>query len=261
MTGKPKLGAVSFLNAEPLVWPLQNGKTGGKHDIIRSVPSELIGMLEEGEIDCALVSIACLLDNPNFVPVPDIAIACRGAVASVALFQNGKVEDLEKIWLDPASRTSNLLLKVLRDNVSNTPCTYLMPEDEEPPEIEQLKHKTGRLIIGDSALKITSGETVHPPYTDLGEWWREVTNHPFTFARWIARNGDIAAELKDELKDARDWSLLHLHEFSGELAESYGFSHDIVDRYLRTNLVYMHGPREMAGEREFMTMAKKIDAS
>jgi len=253
-----KLAAVAYLNAEPLVWPIEKGDIQTFHTVVRAYPSALLPMLENGDVDCALAPVVALLDNPTLVPVPDVAIACRGAVASVLVFHNGEFEDLEKIWLDPASRTSNVLVQILRDRASMSPCEFPLTTAAEMPSVENLPANTGRLIIGDDALRLSADLTGLSQITDLGELWREKTNHPFTFARWIARNGDIAAQVKDSLKSARDWSMLHMHEMVGPLAGQYKFSEDLVDRYLRTNITYMYGPREHAGETEFLNLASKL---
>lgn len=258
MSEGPRLGSVSYLNAAPLIWPLENGKFDKPRKIVRAVPSEITRMLAASEIDCAVAPVAAMLDVPSLVPIPEVAIACRGPVASVLLFLNGTLENLETIWLDPASRTSNLLVQILRERASETACEFVMPEVDEAPEVESLYENTGRLIIGDRALRYSSDSEKKADFIDLGELWREKTNHPFTFARWIARNGDIAGELRDLVREARDWSMLHLHELVEPLAMEYDFDGGIVDRYLRFNITYMHGPREQAGEREFLTEAKKL---
>lgn len=253
-----KLGSVPYLNAAPLVWPLENGKFNEPRAIVRALPSELTRMLASGEIDCAVAPVASMLEIMSLVPIPEVAIACRGPVASVLLFVNGSLDDLETIWLDPASRTSNLLVQILRERASETACEFVMPEGDEAPDVENLPENSGCLIIGDRALRYSSNPEKKYNFVDLGELWREKTNHPFTFARWIARTGDIAGELRDLVREARDWSMLHLHELIEPLAEEYDFDTAIVDRYLRFNITYMHGPREQAGEREFLSEAKKL---
>jgi chorismate dehydratase len=253
-----KIGCVPYLNAEPLIWPLENGVIEHPHSIIRAVPSDLVTKLGDGDVDCALASVVAILDFPKLVPITDIAIASRGAVASVLLFHNDPIEKLETIWLDPASRTSNILVQILRDRASYTECNFILPENGDAPEIDLLPADTGRLIIGDEALRCVYGNNPASNYTDLGELWKEKTNHPITFAKWIARNGDIAAELKPLLIEARDWSLIHLASYISDLAVKYEFETEVVDRYLRTNITYMHGPRELAGEREFFTLAGNL---
>jgi chorismate dehydratase len=253
-----KLGAIPYLNAEPLLWPLENGTIPHTHKIIKAIPSHLEKLLEEGVIDCALTSVATILNFPKLVPVPEIAIASRGAVASVLVFHNDPFGILDTIWLDPSSVTSNILVQILRDRASETSCRFLMPGSIAAPEFASLPKNTGRLLIGNPALSYCYDKSRTANFTDLGELWREKTNQPFTFARWLARNGDIAAELKPLLLSARDWSLRHLNDYVGQLSGKHGFPVEVIDRYLRINITYVHGPREQAGERLFFTLARNL---
>jgi chorismate dehydratase len=258
LTGKYKIGCVPFLNAEPLIWPLENGQIQHGFEIVREVPSKLVRKIGAGELDCALASSVALLDFPNLIPIPNIAISSRGAAASVLLFHNDPIGELDTIWLDPASRTSNVLVQILRDRSSHIECNFINPESETPPEIDSLPEKTGRLLIGDKALEVSNGPDAFTNFTDLGELWKEKTGQSMTFARWFAKSGDIAAELLPILSQARDWSLVHLPTFIDKLSIKYGFPTELVDRYLRNNICYMYGPREQAGERQFMTEAKNL---
>jgi chorismate dehydratase len=255
-----KLACVGYLNAEPLVWPLEQKIIEHNLVITRATPSECMDMLLKHEVECALTPIAVLLDHPNLIPLPEIAIACRGQIASVLLFHNDPLSELSTIWLDPSSRTSNILMRILRSIISSTPCEFIIPDPSKEvglPQISNLPPKIGRLVIGDNALLLGS-QTSPTNFTDLGALWKELTNHPFTFARWIALSGDIAAELTGVLREARDWSVLHLHEMVDTLAERHGFESSLVDRYLRINVTYMFGPREEAGMHEFFRLARLL---
>lgn len=258
MNAALRLGSVSYLNAEPLVWPLESGEIEHPHSITRALPAELAEMLANKELDCALAPVAVMLDHPGFVPLPDVAISCRGPVASVLLFHNEPMDELETIWLDPASRTSNVLVQVLRNRASEKPCEYTMRSADEAPSLPELPRRAGRLVIGDTALRHSANPPPDLKMTDLGQLWKEQTNHPFTFARWIARDGEIGRAVAPLARQARDWSLRHLHELIDPLAEKYDFSQGLVDRYLRQNITYMFGPREEAGEREFFVLAREI---
>jgi chorismate dehydratase len=262
LTDSLKLASVQYLNAEPLVWPLEQHIIDHNHSIVKGYPGEIAGMLIRGEVDCALAPVAVLLDCPDLIPVPDVAIACRGAVASVLLFHNEPIQTLTTILLDPHSRTSNLLMRILRAKVSKTPCEFTFPDlndNDTLPDVTDLPEYTGRMVIGDQALLLGSQNSITEYITDLGALWKELTNHPFTFARWIARTGDIAAQLTGLLRDTRDWSVLNLHSVIDVIAEKHGFEPSLVDRYLRLNVTYMFGPREEAGMHEFFRLAKMID--
>jgi predicted solute-binding protein len=261
LTATLKLGTTPNLNTEPLVWPLEHGVIQHPHSIIRAVPADLVEMLASGQLDCATTSVAAMIDHPDLVPLPDVAIACRGAVASVLLFHNDPLDALTRIWLDPASRTSNLLVRILLSDGSRTRREFVNPSGSDArdiPPVTDLPARTGRLLIGDEALRLGSESSGSPGFTDLGALWKQKTNHPFTFARWLARTGDIGAQLAGMVREARDWSMLHLHEIIDPLAELHHFEPTIVDRYLRQNITYMFGPREEAGMREFFRLADEL---
>jgi chorismate dehydratase len=261
VTGSYKLGSVPYLNAEPLIWPLERKIIDHPHTITRAVPGELVGLLAGGQLDCALAPVAALLEKPSLVPVADVAIACRGPVASVLIFHDGPFPDLTRIWLDPASRTSNILVRILRSKASEKPCEYTMPGidgNDPPPPVANLPQDVGRLVIGDPALSYASESSDRSGFSDLGALWKEMTNLPATFAQWIARDGDIARNMTGLVREARDWSMLHLHEIVEPLAERYDFKVSLVDRYLRQNITYMFGLREEAGLREYFRLAREL---
>ena len=66
-----------------------------------------------GRCDVALVPVAALLDHPEWEVVPEVAIACRGAVQTVLVVADARSSSSTRIFLDAASRSSALLLRVL----------------------------------------------------------------------------------------------------------------------------------------------------
>lgn len=253
-----KLGAPGFLNSEPLIWPLEKGIISDNYQIVRETPASLSELLVQGAIDCAIAPVVTLLKYPYMIPIPEIAIACRGVVSSVLLIHNEPIDTLKTIWLDPSSKTSNLLIQVLMAKLSKSPCQFVYPDPENDiSSASNLPEYTGRLIIGDAALAygLKNGfETA----TDLGALWKKETNLAFVFAFWIARNSDIAAKLTGVLKEARDWSLKHLHEIIEPLSSKYNFPVDFVDKYLRQRITYVYGAREEAGLNAFTLEIKKL---
>ena len=250
-----------YLNAEPLIWPLERKIIDHPHTISRALPGKLVDLLAAGKLDCALAPVAALIDNPGLIPLPDVAIACRGPVASVLIFHDDPFPTLHKIWLDPASRTSNILVRILRSKASDKSCDYIMPGSAGnggPPPVANLPQGVGRLVIGDPALSYASESSDQSGFSDLGALWKEQTNLPFTFAQWIARNGDIAGELTKLVREARDWSMLQLHEIIEPLAGRYDFKPSLVDRYLRQNVTYMFSLREETGLREYFRLAREL---
>ena len=114
-----RLGAVGYLNARPLVFGLERSP---RFDLRFDVPSKCAELLHERRIDVGLIpSIEYLRHPAGAAPdgaaayriVPDLAIASRGPVASVALFTTRPMPDVRSIAMDTSSRTSVALVRVL----------------------------------------------------------------------------------------------------------------------------------------------------
>ncbi|MFZ9718791.1 MAG: MqnA/MqnD/SBP family protein, partial [Chitinophagaceae bacterium] len=108
---KIKVGAVSYLNTKPFLYGFE--KSGLIHDMDLSVdyPAAVARKLKAREIDMALLPVAVLPILPSYYFVGDYGIACDGEVASVALFSNVPLEQIDTILLDYQSRTSAALLR------------------------------------------------------------------------------------------------------------------------------------------------------
>ena len=82
-----RLGAVEYLNARPLVYGLDRSP---RFSLRFDVPSLCASLLHAGSIDLGLIPSIEYLRGPSggddYRIVPDISIASRGAVASVALY-------------------------------------------------------------------------------------------------------------------------------------------------------------------------------
>src|ERR1051325_10667348 len=141
-----RLGAVGYLNARPRVHGLDRSP---QFALRYDVPSECARLLHEGAIDVGLIpSIEYLRGGPYRI-VPDLAIASRGPVASVAIYTTRPMRDVRSIALDTSSRTSVALVSVLCARLFN-----IQPAlERRGPDLEDmLEHCDAALIIGDNAL-------------------------------------------------------------------------------------------------------------
>ncbi|HLB34806.1 MAG: hypothetical protein A3F67_11540 [Verrucomicrobia bacterium RIFCSPHIGHO2_12_FULL_41_10] len=100
------LGAVSYLNAQPLLEVIP-------FPILKEVPSKLLSIFNTGVVDAALLSVYDILQMVEPEVVDGVAIGCRGPVYSVILAYEGELKDIKEILLDPASHTANNLLKII----------------------------------------------------------------------------------------------------------------------------------------------------
>jgi cyclic dehypoxanthinyl futalosine synthase len=206
-----RVQAVSFLNARPLIHTLLDPEHTPRHpdgtpmfDVRPALPSDCAAALADGSCDLALVPVASYVDHPQWEVVPGIGIGCRGAVETVIVCAEAPIETLEHIYLDGASRSSALLLRLL------------LHERGLAPRLERVDHglgealarasngRAGALVIGDAAFGITAR---FPHVWDLGGKWFELTGLPMVFAFWAARPGVLGPEHVHALQQARDRSL------------------------------------------------------
>ena len=141
-----RLGAVGYLNARPLVFGLDRSP---RFDLRYDLPSECARLLHAGDIDLGLIPSIEYLRGDSYRIVPDLAIASRGPVASVALFTTRPMSDVRSIVMDTSSRTSVALVRVL--------CARLFKiepaiEAHSPDLNAMLERGDAALIIGDNAL-------------------------------------------------------------------------------------------------------------
>lgn len=165
-----RIGCVQYLNSKPLI----HGYTG---TITLEHPSTLARDLSAGQLDAALVPTFETLEHPHYTLVDDVAIASNGPVFSVVLVHRGHLSAVRSVKLDPASRTSQNLVRVILAEFHG-----LHPEFGAEGEAE--------LIIGNQAIQYREIHDGDPAVQvlDLGEEWRRCTGLPFVYAMWALRS-------------------------------------------------------------------------
>src|SRR5213595_3576021 len=127
-----RLGAVEYLNARPLVYGLERDP---RFTIRYDIPSQCARLLHEDAIDLGLIpSIEYLRGPRTYGIVPDLAVASRGPVASVALYTRKEPRDIGSIALDTTSRTSVALTQVAAKHVFHIEPT-LVPMTPDLPSM------------------------------------------------------------------------------------------------------------------------------
>ena len=151
-------------------------------ELTRAVPARLASGLADGSIDVALVSSIELFRLPGATFLDGPCIAGEGRVSSVQVFLRRPIEDVRRVALDSASRTSVALIRVVWPGGS--PELVPVPEGTDPASVAA----DAWLRIGDAALRehLAPGS---PPVFNPSEAWRAQTGLPFVFALWVARPG------------------------------------------------------------------------
>jgi chorismate dehydratase len=248
-----RLGAVSYLNARPLVYGLE--RSAGRFSVRFDVPSVCAALLHSGDIDVGLIP-SIEYAGGDYRIAPGAAVASSGPVASVALFSTRPVDAVRTIALDSSSRTSVTLLRVL--------CAdwfHIQPSFETAaPDLEHmLERADAALVIGDVAL-FAEHERLGLSKIDLGAEWTAMTRLPFVYAFWAGRPGAISSADVDVLTRARAEGEAHVAAIAQEAAPGDEGRQRKIAGYLRDNIRYDLGEAEQAGLRRFFERAAAIGA-
>lgn len=249
-----KLGAVSYLNTKPLVAGLAESLPGD--ELAFDLPSRLADGLAAGRYDIALIPSIEFFQNAAYSIVSDACIGCRGPVLSVKLLCRVPVREIRTLALDEGSRTSAALVRILlaerygvRPSLMPLPITSRY-EDSPADAI---------LLIGDRAIHPAAGKFVEE--WDLGDVWNRWAELPFVFAMWVARPGLATEEVGRviaALEAARDRGVTDLVAIAAEEGPAVGLSGDAALHYLRDNLHFSLGHRELAGLELFRQHAVRL---
>lgn len=243
-----RLGAVSYLNAQPLIHGLEQ-EPGLR--LQQDVPSRVAERLHAGELDLGMIpSIEYAFGE--YAIVPGIAVGSRGPVRSVLLYHSRPLEDVRRVALDTSSRTSVALLKILfSERLGRDPEYVPMPPGLE----DMLATADAALLIGDPALD----QRTDVPRLDVGEEWTRLTGLPFVYAFWAGPRGVVTPRGVERLQAALLAGCDALPEIALRHAAGDAERAAVYADYLRTNVVYRLEGDEIAGLREFYRRAHALD--
>ncbi|MBS7563105.1 menaquinone biosynthesis protein [Mucilaginibacter sp. Bleaf8] len=225
---KIRISAVSYTNTKPFLYGIEHTDIINKIELSLDNPSDCAQKLIDDQVDIGLIPVAATLNLPEWQIVSDYCIGAVAAVNSVFIFSNCDIHEVKYLQLDPQSRSSNNLAKVLLKNYWK-----LSPEQITGAEdyAQSQDPHTAFVQIGDR----TFGKTGQYKYVyDLAEEWIKFTGLPFTFAAWIA-NKPIPQEFIDEFNQSLQYGLDHRSELFQEMPMRNDF--DLKD-YLMHRIDY-----------------------
>lgn len=225
-----RVGCVQYLNAKPLIVPY-DGPVAYEH------PARLADMLAAGELDVALVPVYEALRQPEYPVADGVAISSRGAVYSVVLAYAGRLEEIQAVTLDAASRTSNNLLRCMLAEYHGLRPTFDGQGGVGPGR--------GLLLIGNQAIRFREEKRPGVKYLDLGAEWLARTGLPFVYAVWQMRPevGD-AAGVAGALRAVKEAGGRRLREIARLQRD---FDEGFAQRYLTEFIKFDLGEEEKAG--------------
>ena len=248
-----RVGAVTYLNARPLVYGLEHSD---RFAIRYDVPSECARLLHAHETDIGLIPSIEYLRGPSpYWIVPGPAVTSRGPVASVAIFTRREPRDIRTIAMDTSSRTSAALATVLlRRRYDIAP----QPAPMAPDLDAMLAHADAALIIGDTALFLDHG-AAGAARIDLGEEWTALTGLPFVYACWTGWPEAVTPHDVTALRRARDAGIAQSNAVAAAYYPEDTPRQAVARRYLRDNIQYVLGADEVEGLRTFYRYASELD--
>ena len=109
-----RVGAVSYLNTRPLIYGVKRSSLLMEQIILtEEYPSRIASRLLNDEIDIGLIPVAVIPLLKEHHIVTDYCIGSENEVASVAIFSEVPIDQVDTLLLDYQSRTSVNLAKVL----------------------------------------------------------------------------------------------------------------------------------------------------
>ena len=195
---------MSYLNTKPLLYGIKRHAVINEIELTEDYPAKIAQMLIDDEVDVGLIPVAATLKLKEWHIVGDYCIGSEGPVASVCIFSQVPMEQIERIYLDYQSRTSVNLAKILLREYWKKEVELVDATGEDFRE--EIKGTTAGVVIGDRALQ----QRLQSKYIyDLAEAWKLHTGLPFVFAAWIA-NKKLPGEFVTAFNEANAVGLQHL---------------------------------------------------
>ena len=231
---------MSYLNTKPLLYGLAHGQLSDQVELVLDYPANLVRLLQSNQIDIGLIPVGALPSLGDYHIISDYCIGTEGEVASVAVFSEVPMEEIDTVLLDYQSRTSVMLCKILFEKHWKKKVQFIDAKDES--YIDNIRGNVAGLVIGDRALKIRDAFKY---IFDLGLGWKEMTGLPFVFAVWV-RKKEISGEFIPLFNEANGMGLSKINLIIDHNNES---SYP-MDMYFRKNISY----RLTEGMRESMSL-------
>ncbi len=232
-----RLGVVNFLNATPLIdgIPSISGI-----ELVPKVPSDLVGCLENWEVDVALASSIDYQKSKSELSILPVGVlSSEGETLTVRLCSKIPFDEIKEVHCDTDSHTSVALLQIiLQDSYGTSPkitssdIRNLQESNAWPETI---------LMIGDKVVT-SETENVYPLQLDLGDAWFTQTKLPFVFAMWFGESSldnKLVHRASIVLDRQRRYNAFRIEEVVSEHASKRGWHTDLAFRYLTEHIEYI----------------------
>jgi chorismate dehydratase len=240
-----RVGIVSYLNTRPLLYGIEHSALINDMVLIQDYPARIAEKLLDDSIDVGLIPVAVIPKLKESYIVTDYCIGCNGPVASVCIFSEVPLTEVEEVLLDYQSRTSVTLARLLLKEYWRLKPKLIDTRSEYQSKI---KGTTAGLLIGDRALAQRKISTFA---YDLGEAWKNHTGLPFVFAAWVS-NKKLPEDFVSKFNQANKEGLSHIDKIV-ELNPSPVFD---LKKYFTSHISYLLDDEKKKGLKLFLEKMK-----
>lgn len=248
------LGVVEFLNTTPMIAGLEL-----LEDVSLSptVPSKLMGRLEQNEVDFALASSIDYQRSPcELKMLPSGVLSSDGSVLTVQVCSKIPIDQVMRVHCDSDSHTSIALMQLIMHE------RYGILPEVVPTEIRSLTDDKSTwpdtiLMIGDKVVTNSTQEDF-PYLLDLGEAWQVQTGLPFVFAAWFGKahvDRDKIFRAKILLDRQLKCNLQRVEQLVSHHAMQRGWESEQAFQYLSDHMEYACTPKHLRSLELFYTCA------
>ncbi|MCU1240131.1 MAG: hypothetical protein JWO71_857 [Candidatus Acidoferrum typicum] len=304
---KLRISVVQYLNTAPLVRGFTHGPlrdlAAKTYDLSFTVPSQCAEALRTGAADVAIIpAIEYQRIVSQGVPLtilPDLAIASKERVRSLLLISKVPIRQARRIALDPSSRSTQALTKILAARRWQITPQFFEPAPPARPSesgdnrsadrdenvhngiTAMLADADAALVIGDAALRIaiaaesqgvkpgpdgewlTTAATPLHIYDVVKEWWH-LTEKPAVLAIWAARNQSfpnnlVPAALAADFQASRDFGLTQIPQIAAEAANEMHLPEKELRLYLEKNIDYSLDQENLQGLLRFFHESQALN--
>jgi len=241
-----KISIVSYLNTAPFIYGIESAGLLNSNfiELSRDVPSVCAQKLLDRQVDVGLVPVAILPLLGDYKILGNTCIGAVGKVDSVVLLSQVPIEEIREIVLDPQSRTSVNLCRILARDYWKIDVNFIPANSDVP---EGISGDRAMVLIGDRVFDNASGFTY---VYDLSEAWMDLTGLPFVFAVWASRM-DVSEQEFAHVEAALQDGLASLDDAISLATQTYP-AHYPIENYLRNRISYTLDAQKRKGLETFL---------
>lgn len=223
---------VSYLNTRPFTDGLEAHLPPDMARLHLMPPADCARDLAAGRSDIALIPAGALPGLSGIRLLPHHCIGADGPVASVCILSQCPIEEVQTLLLDPHSRSSNGLARILLAHHWQVD-PMLVPLERR--DFGRIAGRTAAVAIGDEATRIRDR---YAYVYDLAGEWKQMTGLPFAFAVWAYRPGRFHEGELDLIDEALTAGVRQAASSAARWADYYDLDPVFAHRYLTHYIDY-----------------------